>query len=55
MSEYSKPPKIFGKEELPANIPITERHRGKIGIGLAVLLLGLALWAIRLIKGGAKA
>ncbi|CAN0597313.1 unnamed protein product [Laminaria digitata] len=31
---------------------MTERYRGPIGIALAVLLLGMGFWAIRLVRGG---
>ena len=39
-----------GRPVVEADLPLTERHRGLIGGVMAVLLLGLALWAVRLIK-----
>jgi hypothetical protein len=34
-----------------APIPLTERHRGLLTGGLAVLLVALAVWAVRLLRG----
>lgn len=39
-----------GKPTVPSALPLTEQYRGPIGIGLSVLLLALALWAIRLVR-----
>jgi hypothetical protein len=35
-----------------ATLPWTEQHRGPIGVGLAILLLVLSLWAVRLVRTG---
>ena len=40
----------FGKPKLDPELPFTEQHRGPIGIGLGVVLLGLALYAVRLLR-----
>jgi hypothetical protein len=45
----------FGKEPSNAHLPLTEQHRGAIGVGLGVVLLGLALWAVRLLKTAERA
>ncbi|HTN51809.1 MAG TPA: DUF2339 domain-containing protein, partial [Anaeromyxobacter sp.] len=41
-------------EGAPA-LPFSERHRGALAAGLAVLLGVLALWAVRLLRGGGPA
>lgn len=43
-----------GAPKVPDDLPITEKHRTPIGIGLAVVLLLLAAWAVRLIRSGPK-
>lgn len=40
----------FGEPEPDERLPFTERYRGAIGVGLTVLLLGLGVWAVRLIR-----
>lgn len=45
----------FGKEEIAAELPFTEKHRGIIGSLLTVLLLGVAVWAVRLLRTPARA
>jgi hypothetical protein len=40
----------FGVVTPPPSQALTERYRTPLGIGLAVLLLGLALWAVRLLR-----
>jgi hypothetical protein len=40
----------FGVEDRPDNQPVTERYRRAIGAGLAVVLVGLAIWALRLLR-----
>ncbi len=42
----------FGKPDVGRKLPVTERYRTQIGMVLAVLLLGLGIWAIRLVKSG---
>ncbi len=42
----------FGEVVTDATLPWTEQHRGPIGVGLAILLLGLSLWAVRLVRTG---
>jgi hypothetical protein len=40
----------FGAEEPPPHLPWTERYRRVIGGGLALLLVALSFWAIRLLR-----
>lgn len=40
----------FGEQPAPPDLPFTERHRTIIGVGLAVLLGLLSLWAVRLLR-----
>ncbi|HEY4012985.1 MAG TPA: DUF2339 domain-containing protein [Polyangiaceae bacterium] len=40
----------FGVAARPSSRAFTERYRTAFGIGLAVLLVGLALWAVRLLR-----
>jgi len=42
----------YGQPDAGRAVPMTERYRGPIGIALAVLLLGMGFWAIRLVRGG---
>jgi hypothetical protein len=37
-----------------AEVPFTERHRVPLGIAVALLLAGLAAWAIRLLRAGGE-
>lgn len=39
-----------GEAQIPAALPFTEQHRGVIGVGLGVVLLGLAAWAVMLVR-----
>ncbi|AUX41776.1 hypothetical protein SOCE26_031990 [Sorangium cellulosum] len=43
----------FGAARVARDLPFTERHRASIGVGLALALLGLSLWAARLLWRGA--
>ena len=40
----------FGVEDKAPNLPVTERYRTAIGVGLSIVLLGLAIWAIGLMR-----
>lgn len=42
----------YGKPDVGRAVPVTERYRTQIGGILAVLLLGLGIWAIRLVRNG---
>jgi hypothetical protein len=42
----------YGKPGPTRPLPVTERYRGPIGIALAVLVMGLGLWALRLMRRG---
>jgi hypothetical protein len=39
-----------GRVRRADNLPLTERYRGAIGAGLAVVLVGLAIWALLLLR-----
>lgn len=41
---------VFGRPDAARAVPITERYRGPIGVALAVILLLLGMWAIRLVR-----
>jgi hypothetical protein len=45
-----EPNPAHGKPQVPEDLPITEKHRSTIGILLGVVLLGLAAWAVMLIR-----
>ncbi|MDC3959584.1 DUF2339 domain-containing protein [Polyangium jinanense] len=45
----------LGEAERAAPLPFTERHRAVLGAGLAVVLLALSFWAIRLLRNAAAA
>jgi hypothetical protein len=45
----------FGREELEPALPVTERHRGPIGVALAVVLVLLSGWAVWLLRRPAPA
>ncbi|MCA9552831.1 MAG: DUF2339 domain-containing protein [Myxococcales bacterium] len=40
----------YGKPGPERTLPLTEQYRGVIGIAVAVLVLGLGLWAVRLLR-----
>ena len=40
----------FGVEDRRPNLPVTERYRTPIGVGLSVVLLGLSIWALVLLR-----
>lgn len=40
----------FGVAAAPANAVFTERHRRPLGVALAIVLIGLGLWAVRLLR-----
>ena len=40
----------FGKDKVAEDLPVTEKHRTAIAAVLGVVLLGLAAWAVRLIR-----
>jgi predicted membrane protein DUF2339 len=42
----------FGKEHVADDLPATEKHRPIIAAALAAVLLGLGVWAVRLIRRG---
>ncbi len=41
-----------GDVKVPPALPLTEQHRGPIGIALGVVLLALAGWAVKLVRSG---
>jgi hypothetical protein len=43
-----------GKEETSPALPFTERHRAAVGIVMTIVLLGLSVWAVKLLRGGGK-
>jgi hypothetical protein len=45
-----EPNPSLGQKLTDADLPLTERWRGTIGVVLGVALVGLAIWAIRLLK-----
>ncbi|MDI1449009.1 DUF2339 domain-containing protein [Polyangium sp. 6x1] len=45
----------FGESDRAAPLPFTERHRTALGVALAVVLLALSLWAIRLLRDAGAA
>ncbi len=45
-----EPNPTHGRPEVADDLPATEKYRSTIGIVLAVVLLGLAVWAVKLIR-----
>ena len=42
----------LGSSEPPPNLPLTERYRTGIGVALAIGLVVLSLWTVRLLRKG---